>query len=360
MPPSIEGATDASSLEANLRRLALPPREVRAAGLRALMGEADPRVRQLALGVRRTAHRHFDLHVVPLVQQHWPEVLGDPFFDKLSIGACDLYASAPYTALFCAPKGPLVLRAVASAGDLLPLPAPALSLLGRGAIEAWGRLAMPDVHRRIALVAAFIVVVDHVFDHGMDDPPRARGARLEAVIEGQTPPDGPALALTRALRVAMAERLDGDDRAAFEAAMAQVFGWIRAEVRAMLGEPDPRGLGHRMAGVEGTIDGLLFPVLKHTGSGPRAWMIDVSLFVQIMDDWLDAEADARSNRPTPVIEGRWTQADVEEAWARTVTGIEALARAAGHRSPRYQRFIRDAYVLMMREVAEAMIARPDA
>jgi hypothetical protein len=78
----------------------------------------------------------------------------------------------------------------------------------------------------------------------------------------------------------------------------------------MLGEPDPRGLGHRLAGVEGTIDGLLFPVADG-GEGPRRWMYDVSLFVQIMDDWLDAEADAALDRSTPVVTGEWTFADVE-------------------------------------------------
>jgi hypothetical protein len=147
---------------------------------------------------------------------------------------------------------------------------------------------------------------------------------------------------------------------AFERAMEHVTGWIRAEVRAMCGEPDPTGLGHRLAGVEGTIEGLLFPVARYADEGTRAWMVDVSLFVQVLDDWFDYEVDARSDRATPVTTGAWTFADVAATWRRTTAGIEALVRASGLSSPRYVRFVREAYVLMMHEVMVAMAERPDA
>ncbi len=340
--------------------LSLPPRPERVAAVRALLGTPDPSVRHLAAGIRATARRHFDLHVDPLIDAHWPALRGTPFADKLRIGACDLYASAPYTALLCAPRRPPLVRVVTGAGNLLPLPPTALGLLGRGAMQLLGRFAYPQQQRSIALVAAFIVVVDHTLDHCMDDPPALRGPRLEAVIAGTSPPDSPPLALTRALAVAMSECLDPSDREAFVRAMERVSLWIRAEVRAMRGEPDPTGLGHRMAGVEGTIDGLLFPVARYAGEGARAWMYDVSYFVQVMDDWFDAEADARSERTTPVLTGHWTLADVTSAWNQTTRGIESLVRSSGLSSPRYVGFVRAAYVLMMHEVMEAMAERPDA
>lgn len=337
---------------------ALPPREARVAALRALLGTPDPSVRHLALGIRATTHRQFERHVVPLVRTHWPSVLRQLFFSKLRIGACDLYASAPYTALFCAPQRPLVVRAVTGAGNLLPLPAPALALLGRGAMELIGRFALAGEHRRIILISAFIVVVDHVFDHCMAEAPSRRARVLEAVIDGRETPRTPELALTRALAAAMSEGLTAADRAAFEAAMARVKEWIRAEVRALEGEPDPLGFGHRLAGIEGTIDGLLFPVVRYAGEGARAWMYDVSMFVQVADDWLDCEDDVQSGRPTPVVTGDWAFVDLEAAWQRSVAGIEALVRAGGLDSPRYVRFIREAYVLMMHDVMQAMIERP--
>jgi hypothetical protein len=338
--------------------LALPSRAARVAAVRALMGTPDRSVRHLALGIRAAAHRHFDAHVVPLVRACWPGLEGQPFGEKLRIGACDLYASAPYTALLCAPRRPLLVRVVTDAGNLLPLPRTALALLGRGAMELFGRFAYPREQRRIVLISAFIVVVDHVFDHVLSDPPEERARRLEAVIDGRAPATGPELALTRALAVAMAESLGADERVAFEAAMGRVKAWIRAEVRGLRGEPDPRGLGHRLAGVEGTIDGLLFPVVRYAGEGARTWMYGVSLFVQIMDDWLDCEMDARDGRSTPVLTGHWTFADVEAAWRESLRGLEALVRAAGLGSPRYVRFVREAYVLMMVEVMEAMARRP--
>ena len=342
------------------RAPSLPPRAERVAAVRALMGEPDRSVRHLARGVRAAARRHFDLHVEPLITAHWPALRGTPFAEKLRIGACDLYASGPYTALFCGPRRPALVRIVTDAGNLLPLPLPALALLGRGALLLLGRYAYPAQQRSIALVAAFIVVVDHALDHCMPDPPAERGRRLEDVIAGRSPADSPALALTRALAVAMADGLDADERVDFERAMERVTAWIRAEVRAMCGEPDPAGLGHRLAGVEGTIDGLLFPVVRYAGEGARAWMYDVSLFVQVMDDWFDYESDARSDRATPVTDGVWALADVTSTWRRSVEGIDSLVRASGLDSPRYVRFVRESYVLMMREVMEAMAARPDA
>ncbi len=354
------GAPDAPALVLGPAKLSLPPRPARVAALRTLMGQGDPAVRHLALGIRATAHRHFDRHVVPRVAAHWPALFGQPFYEKLRIGACDLYASAPYTAFFCAPRRPPLVRLVTDLGNALPLPISALALIGRGAMGVLGRLAHPDEHRRIALVAAFIVVVDHVFDHCMSDPPEERERRLLGVLRGEAPPTSPELALTASLARGMAEGLDARDRVVFEAAMDQVYAWIRAEVRAMLGEPDPSGMGHRLAGVEGTIDGLLFPVARYGGEGTRRWMIDVSLFVQIADDWLDAEADIASDRTTPVLTGEWTVQDVEGSWRRSVVGLERLLRDAGLDSPRYVRLVREAYVLMMRDVIDAMAQRPDA
>ena len=52
--------------------------------------------------------------------------------------------------------------------------------------------------------------------------------------------------------------------------------------------------------------------------------------------------------------------DVESSWRRSLDGLERLVRDAGLGSPRYVRFVREAYVLMMRDVLDAMAVRPDA
>ena len=339
-------------------RVTLPPRPSRVAAVRALMGTGDSSVRHVAHGIRAITRRSFDRHVVPLIDEHWPAMRGEPFYEKLRIGACDLYASAPYTVLFCSPRRPTIVRAVTAAGSLLPLPFKLLSLLGRGAMWAVGRFAMRSQHRRIVQIASFIMIVDHVLDHRMTEPPAERGRLLEAVIRGQARPSSPELTLTRALAVAMAEGLEDDERRAFEAAMQRLFDWIHAEVRAMRGEPDPLGLGHHLAGIEGGIDGLMSPLVRYASDEIRRWMYDVSMFMQIMDDYLDFEIDLASNRSTPVVTGDWSFAHVESSWRKTLEGIESLVRSAGIASARVGRFVREAYVLMMLEVMEAMAQRP--
>ncbi len=342
------------------KQVVLPARPQRVDALCQLLGEPAPEVAHLARGIRSSARRHFVAHVEPLIGATWPAMRSEPFYDKLRIGACDLYASAPYMALFCAPNRPPLVRLVTDIAARLPLPTPALALLGRGSMELFGRFAYPHEHRRIALIAAFIVVVDHVFDHTLQEPAEIRGDTLLAVIDGRALPRSAELSLVRALTVAMGEQLEADERAAFEAAMARVRAWIAAEVRALLGQPDPAGLGHRLAGVEGTIDGLLFPVARFAGERTRSWMYEVSMFVQVMDDYLDFEQDLACGRPTPVTDGRWTFTDVERTWHSTLSGLAELLASSGLGSPRYVRFVQDAYVLMMAEVMQAMATRPTA
>lgn len=318
------------------------------------MGEPDDSVVQMTVGIRRTTSRHYDRYVMPLIREHWPAILHERFGKKLRIGACDLYASAPYTVLFCAPNRPLAIKLVTEVANGLPLPFPVLAYGARGAMEVLGRATLAAEHRRIILVAAFIGTIDHTLDHCMSDPPAERGRKLKGLLDGTFEPDTPELKLTRALQLAMSDGLAGWERRPFEAAMIKLKEWIDAEVAGLSDVRDPSGLGHRVAGVEGTIDGLLFPVHRYTGEGARRWMYDVSMFVQMMDDYIDFETDIEEGRHTPVLAGVWTFDDVAKMWQRTVTGIEALARAGGLKAPHYARFIREAYVLMMREILELM------
>ena len=323
------------------------------------MGPVDPCVRPATLGIRDIPRRSFDAYVEPIIAATWPALRDEPFYVKLRIGACDLYASAPYTILFCAANAPILVRVAAAVAARLPLPMWALAWLGRAGTPLIGRVALRGQHRNIVLVAAFIMVVDHVLDHCMHEPPSERGQLLEAVIQGKLQPWTAELRLTRALAVAMAEGLKGPERAAFEVAMRELFAWIHAEVRAMAGAPDPLGFGHHLPGIEGGIDGLLAPLARYASPAIRAWMVDVAVFMQVMDDYLDFEHDAQSNRATPVTTGEWTFENVASSWQQTVRGLDELVCASGNAAPRWVRFVREAYVLMMIDVMQAMAARPD-
>ena len=329
-------------------------REERIEQLRALMGKADPSVAQLTVGIREVTTRHYDRFVMPLIRQHWPAMLSDPFAVKMRLAACDLYASAPYTVLFCAPKRPASVALITGIGNRLPLPNSALALAARAALNVLGRVALADQHRRIILIAAFIAMVDHAFDHCMDDSPEERGRKLHALLDGNWEPDTPELRLTRALQVEMERDLTPAEREPFERAVVRLKDWVDSEVAGMTGVSDATGLGHRLAGIQGTIDGLLFPVHHYVGEGARPWMYQVSLFVQMIDDYLDIETDLEDGRVTPVITGQWSYDDICRTWHQTLRGIEELTRAGGHRAPHYVRFIREAYVLMLGEVLEGM------
>jgi hypothetical protein len=329
-------------------------RDERVDQLRALMGTADASVAQLTVGIREVTSRHYDRFVMPLIRQHWPAMLHDPFAIKMRLAACDLYASAPYTVLFCAPKRPASVALITGLGNRLPLPNAVLALSARAALKVLGRVALADQHRRIILIAAFIAVVDHAFDHCMEDPPEERGRKLHALLDGDWAPDTPELRLTRALQVEMERGLTARERVPFEHAVERLKDWVDSEVAGMTGVSDATGLGHRLAGIQGTIDGLLFPVHHYAGEGARPWMYEVSLFVQMIDDYLDIETDLADGRSTPVITGQWTYEDICRTWDATVRGIESLTRAGGHRAPHYVGFIREAYVLMLVEVLEGM------
>ncbi len=329
-------------------------RDERIEELRALIGKADPSVAQLTAGIRDVTSRHYDRFVMPLIRQHWPAMLHDPFAVKMRLAACDLYASAPYTVLFCAPKRPLSVALITGIGNRLVLPNAVLALAARAALNLLARVALAEQHRRIILIAAFIAMIDHAFDHCMDDPPDERGRKLHALLDGKWEPDTPELKLTRALQQEMERGLGTRERAPFEAAVRKLKDWVDSEVAGMTGVTDATGLGHRLAGIEGTIDGLLFPVHHYAGEGARQWMYEVSLFIQMMDDYIDLETDMKDGRLTPVISGEWTFEDIARTWQKTTSGIEALTRAGGHAAPHYVRFIREAYVLMLGEVLEGM------
>jgi|GEM_PF-516316 len=339
----------------------VPGEQERLAILQDIMGDAHDDVAGLPSAIRQLVHREYNRHVVPHIRRHWPTSLDGDDAEvgvKLRFLACDLYASAPYTVLLSSKTRPWPFRVGSGIADVLPLPRPVLVGGAKFAVSVFGALSTNARHRRIVLIGAFIATIDHAFDHCMSDvAPAERGQRIRALLDGKWLPDdddGAPFRLTRALQLAMEDGLPEAERDAFDQAMERVKEWAASEVKGMTGVPDPLGLCHRLAGVEGTIDGLFFPVHSHADERHRQWMYDVSWFVQMMDDWLDLEKDLQDVRTTPVITGKWTRDDLDEAWSRTVRGLEDLTRQSGVHSERYISMVKDAYIYMMKDVMNAM------
>ena len=78
------------------------------------------------------------------------------------------------------------------------------------------------------------------------------------------------------------------------------------------------------------------------------------MFTQMMDDWIDYEADSKDVRETPVISGKWNLLMIRKKWQETENGIIDLAKASGFSDPMYLSFVRESYSYMMRQVMDAM------
>lgn len=342
----------------------------RIAALKEIMGSADPAVRAFPEAIRTITFASHDRWVKPIYEKHWPEALSGSVAKKLRFLTCNLYATSPYTVMFSSSSPPPLVRALRFAGPALGLEPAQLSSWAGVGVKVLARFIADDTHRRIIQIATFIAAVDHVYDHYMKGvPAEQRGARMRGVLDGSWSPDAPgadpqmphagAFRFLRALWLEMSAGIVGEDKRVFDLAVARLHDYVDSEVKAMTGVPDPTGCCWRMGGVLGTIDGLFFPVWKYAGDpfGPnlaREWMYAVSLFVQVMDDWIDLDSDALDIRPTPVLTGFWTLETVKATWDQTMRGIVNLAKNSGVDDEGWLVFVRETYRMMALEVMEAM------
>lgn len=337
----------------------------RVAIVRRTLGDVDRSLLPFAEGIRRVVFERHDRFVRPLIEKHWPASLLDRTGRKLSFLTCNLYATAAYTVLFAAPNPPWPVALSRVVGGGLRLTPSVLSGLAGLTARAVGRMLPDDTERRILVTAAFIATIDHVYDHCFDGiDPVERGRRMHGLLDGSWLPDDDtpwagAFRLVAALHAEMgAGVVDGEDKVQLARALSSLREYIDAEVKAMTGVPDPSERAWRMAGVRGTIDGLIFPVWRFCGEQSRQWMYDVSLFVQVLDDFLDAEKDAGDIRPTPVLSGKWDESTLLQVWQRTVDGITQLARDSGINDANWLHLVTGTYRLMAVETAEAMGVGP--
>ena len=161
----------------------LPSEPARRALLLSIMGTTPEGADAVPLAIRAVVDRAYERYVTPLVQTHWPATLpgGDDerIGMKLRFLACSLYASAPYTVLFCAENRPLIFRAGTSAAGLPITPKSFMPMGAKAALSLFSRFGDVNAQRRIVLIGAFIATIDHAFYHTMDDvEPRERSRRI--------------------------------------------------------------------------------------------------------------------------------------------------------------------------------------
>lgn len=322
----------------------------------AIVGTPEPNGGGLPRALRRETERYWRRDVEPLIEQHWPEVRRTPFYRKFQIGAQQVYAPAPYTVAVISRQRPRMLRLFNYACRMFRLP--------RGLIVAGITLLIPPFtalvlrreNRRISLMAAFIALVDEAFDHHLDELPFAdRPAVLRGVLEGTVEPPNAPFRLLRAIVEGLYSGTDEEEHEELRRALDGCARWGEAEVQRALGEHDPSGYAHRMTGILTGIDGLAWTVRRHITPAEREWMYGVSEFIQILDDYVDAEKDFREGTLTPVHDGTWTPETIREHFDRTTSMVGRIVVENGEGYAVYVSLAEDAYRFQVQELLDNMV-----
>ncbi len=323
-----------------------------------LIGEPEQAadIQGFVAALRTETARYWDLHVEPLIEQHWPGVRETPFYAKFKIGAQKVYAPAPYTVALLSKKRPLLLRGVLAFCGLLRLPGTAITGLLKLLLPVYTRLFMRVENRRIALMAAFIAAVDEAFDHHLEHVAlEERAALLREVLEGRSEPPGPSLQLVRAIRVAMDQGTSAEESRELDNAIEGCCRWGEAEMRRAQRLPDPEGLCHRGEGIRNGIQGLAWTARAYISDLEWQWMVDVSYFIQMLDDWVDLEKDLDEQTWTPVAEGGWNLDSVRSSFESTSETVVDIARRSGASYPPYLHLVGEGYRQQVRELLQDMV-----
>ena len=288
--------------------------------------------------------RLFDRIILPVVRPVWPGVENHPFMAKWRAGF-ELYCGLGLSTIVVSERRPVLVEGVSRAMRLLGVSEGGVVVAARPALPLIFRLFERRRCERVALAAAWILVLDEALDDGLphhDDDARAQilidiihGRDVEgaiATVDGAEQGFGPevrsAIAIAKALR---ASATTDDERASLAKVMHEVEGWVHGEMASVQGLPDPTGASHRMIGVTASMDLLLWGVDRYAGPLETEFLYRIAELGQMADDYLDIEKDRAQGRETPATRGFWTIADMERTYARAEALLHELADRAGER-----------------------------
>ncbi len=343
----------------------------RLAALVEVIGEPHPAFSSQGLldAVGREADRNWQRYVEPLVEASCPGLRSTRAYQKIRIAALDFFACGPYFALILGRRRPWALRLLTVTARVLRWDRACLSRRLALGLPLYARARLSSEGRRIALGTAFTGVVDEALDHGLADLAPARRIELirQAVRAGRAgigdgsprsghPSGDGNLSLIGALCTALAEGLSPAEETELSEILEGCLAWAEAELARLEARPDPTGLGHRGAGIEAGTRGLAWTVKSWVGPSERDWMRSVSTFMQMLDDWVDLEADLARGERTPVAEGVWTLEGIEARFRETTEAIVAIAERNGEHYPPFLELLRDSYVHRIRVLLQKMIS----
>jgi len=291
----------------------------------------DPALPSFRVVLADEVRRLFDRVVLPLALSSWPTLRDDGFLPKWR-GGFELYGALGLSTMVTSRKRP----------PLVDLASRFLRACGasEGVVVAAGRAAIPVVFRaldracceRVALGAAWILVLDEALDEGLAGRPvDEQKAIMRGVLHGLAPTWSPSSVQTAArfTRAVRGRCVGAADVAAFDALVVTATAWVDGELHGLSGDIDPDGTRWRQAGVTGSMDVLLWAVGAYAGDLERELLYAVAELGQIADDWLDLEKDRAQGRSTPATTGHWDGEAMVAVYARAEAALQQLADQAG-------------------------------
>jgi hypothetical protein len=279
----------------------------------------------------------------------------------------EMYARACYSMLMLSADGPTVVHLPVRATSLMPLSRGVAIRLGGLLVSGLNRLAPQAVHRHLLLTSALMgtldVVLDEVASSGESAVRRVASLMTKHAPSDMLPAELPIATLAQLIRRSESPWQSEYWETVLEPA---VYEYCLAEALAVAGAPDPKGMGHRQAGIEAVIKGMWYVVGPYIGldaglsrfepltwNREQRWMADTTLLMQMIDDWVDQDEDDGA-RVTPVLAGVWNAQSVDGLYRKTVEDLFAMLAENGIRSRVLQELFVDLYNDYLHAALDAM------
>jgi hypothetical protein len=173
----------------------------------------------------------------------------------------EMYARACYSMLLLSAGGPVQLRLPVRTTALLPLSRGMAIGLGSVLLSGLNQLVPHAVHRQLLLTSALMGALDVVLDE-VASSGEAAVRRIASLITPRAPTsllpaEQPIVTLTQ-----MICRRESNWQSAYWQAILvpAVQEYCLAEALAVANAPDPRGMGHRWAGIDSANKGMWYVV----------------------------------------------------------------------------------------------------
>ena len=337
----------------------------RAAAIEAIIPHPPADIAPMRTAFTRMVSRQWQRYV-PQELQGREAAIGNSRFAKAQFIA-EAYARACYSMALISGSAPRALRIPVRAALLLSLSRGVTISFGAALLARMDRLLSKAVQRQLLLMSALMGVLDVVLD---DAAPSGEAAvlRVASLMADPAPPEiQPAeeviVTLARAAR-----RAETVWQAQYWERILQpaVREYCLAEGRAVRQLPDPTGMGHRSAGIDGVLKGMWYvmgPLMglqaglsqfeKDQWNREQQWMADTTLLMQMIDDWVDQDED-RDLRLTPVVTGDWTLDAASDRFEKTIRDLDSLFDASGIRAPVLKAILSDLYRDYLHSAIDAM------